>query len=121
MPDETASFALLAGERGSQLLAVDNQDDAKQEQSANALFDFQPQWEGAGQRDDGDDGRQHDGRDEPQPEIPAAGAAGHLASKDGRQQGAGTRLLSTGPVYDDETTAAHVTVIRIPIVRRLKA
>ena len=88
LPDEHSFVALLAGERGSQLLAVDNQDDAKQEQPTSALFDFQPQWEGAGQRDDGDDRRQHDGRDEPQPEIPAAGAAGHLASEDGRQQGA---------------------------------
>ena len=52
---------LLGGERRSQVLAVDDHDDAEQEQSADALFDLHPQREGAGERDDGRDGHQHDG------------------------------------------------------------
>jgi hypothetical protein len=52
---------LLGGERRSQVLAVDDHAAAEQEQSADALFDLHPQREGAGERDDGRDGHQHDG------------------------------------------------------------
>lgn len=52
-------------------------------------LDLHPEQEGAGDRDDDRDGRQHDGRGDPQPEIGPAGAADGAQGEGERQQGAG--------------------------------
>ncbi len=56
-----STLGLSGGERRSQVLAVDDHDDAKQEQSTDTLFELKPEREGAWERDDDDDGHQHDG------------------------------------------------------------
>jgi hypothetical protein len=87
----------LGGECRAQRLAVDEHDDAEQEQSADALFDLHPQGEGAGQRDDHRDGYYYDGRDEPQPPIPTALSMGHLSGEEVGEQGASYDTCSTNP------------------------
>jgi hypothetical protein len=58
---------LSGGEQRSHPLAVQDQDGAEQEQSADSLFDLHPHREGAGQRDDDRDGHHLNGRNDSQP------------------------------------------------------
>jgi hypothetical protein len=89
--------ARLRGERRPQGGAVDEHDDAEQEQSTDALFDLHPQWEEAGERDDDDDSHEHNGCFEPQSDIPTTGTSGHPGGKKDREQSAGNNNGSTDP------------------------